>query len=237
MPRACTALAFAAILSSLNAFTSAKKVLELGLIGDLKAKAVSATAQKESIDTDLVGISPSQQGIFFSIDIAVGSDKQPVRVQIDTGSSDLWIPDIKSSICQDPKNLCSEQLKGGPTYFGGIDPSTSTTLEPQGDLGEFFITYVDGTEVHGDFAKDTVAINGKSVSNAIIAVADNASSAFPLNGIMGVGFTTGEAGVGRGTVKEHPNFPVSLKDQGLISTLAYSVYLNDAGMITLRNHG
>ena len=235
MHRASIVLAFAAILPNLDTLASAKKVLELGLTRDIKGTPAPATGSKDSVDTDLTGITAQPAGVLFSVELTVGSDQQPVKVQVDTGSSDLWLPDVTSSICANPQNLCNAALKGDPLFFGGFDPSSSTTLQQQDDLGQFFITYADGTEIHGGFVADTVSISGEPVNDVIIAVANNGTSDFPINGIMGVGFTSGEAGVSQGLAREHLNFPASLKEQGLISTLAYSVYLNDAGTFTPRN--
>ena len=44
--------------------------------------------------------------VLYLVNISVGTPPQPMSVQLDTGSSDLWIPSIDSTICRD--GFCGE---------------------------------------------------------------------------------------------------------------------------------
>lgn len=54
-------------------------------------------------------------------------------------------------------------------------------------------------------------------------------------GLVGVGYALNEAIVGntQSTSSAYPNLPVSMVDAGLINTVAYSLWLNDLGMLRL----
>ena len=44
--------------------------------------------------------------VLYLLNISVGTPPQPMSVQLDTGSSDLWIPSVDSTICRD--GFCGE---------------------------------------------------------------------------------------------------------------------------------
>jgi hypothetical protein len=51
-------------------------------------------------------------------------------------------------------------------------------------------------------------------------------------GLVGVGYQLNEALVGttQSTSSAYPNLPVNMVNEGLINTVAYSLWLNDLGM-------
>ena len=75
-------------------------------------------------------------------------------VQIDTGSSDLWVP---SSNCTSPS--CANRNKYDPTK------SNTSKAEP----GHFFIEYADKSTVQGAIYTDTVSVAGIQVTEQYLA--------------------------------------------------------------------
>lgn len=49
-------------------------------------------------------------------------------------------------------------------------------------------------------------------------------------GLVGIGYALNEAIVG-GAKSVYPNLPVTMMNEGLINTIAYSLWLNDLGKI------
>lgn len=111
-----------------------------------------------------------QSGLYY-VNASVGTPAQTVQLQIDTGSSDVWMfgPDA----CEDPS-----QCLGGT--FDPSKSSSATLLEQ----GGFEIEYVTpGSEVLGDYISDNFGLGGITVQNLTMAVATTAEEVF--TGIMG----------------------------------------------------
>ncbi|RYP92841.1 hypothetical protein DL770_001012 [Monosporascus sp. CRB-9-2] len=151
------------------------------------------------------------QGPVYLANISIGNPPQTVTVQIDSGSSDLWV--------FSDKNGCH-----GGTY----DPHASSTF--QEDLpGLFKFSYGSGNSGSGDYIRDDVHIGGVTVKKFRIGLANTTGPAdWPLYGIMGLSFPEGEFLVHQG-YPEH-QYPVLVEEmalQGLIHTPTFSQYLND----------
>ncbi|KAF8059233.1 aspartic peptidase domain-containing protein [Lyophyllum atratum] len=110
--------------------------------------------------------------IAYVIEVSVGTDGQKLSLQVDTGSSDLWITSrsCTSSIC-------------GQTSGHSYDPSGSKSTGV-----DFNITYLQGN-VKGPVVWDQVVVGGYSIDNQALAAADDIANE-PLspmfNGILGL---------------------------------------------------
>ncbi|KAL6876982.1 aspartic peptidase domain-containing protein [Trichoderma novae-zelandiae] len=155
------------------------------------------------------------QGGYF-INVQVGSPGQNVTLQLDTGSSDVWVPSSNSAIC----TQVSQRNPG--CQFGSFNPDDSDTFADVGQ-GLFDITYVDGSSSKGDYFQDNFQINGVTVKNLTMGL--GLSSSIP-NGLIGVGYINDEASVGT-TRSTYPNLPVVLQQEKLINSVAFSLWLND----------
>ncbi|CCE79237.1 Piso0_001288 [Millerozyma farinosa CBS 7064] len=147
--------------------------------------------------------------VAYFTSLVIGSNKQKVSVEIDTGSSDLWV--VGANATCESQTSC----KSGGTYKSALSYSSK-------DLGTpFKIGYVDGTSTTGEYVKDDVFFASDqsiSVTGLQFAVANATSNS---NGILGIGLTSLES-----ADSKYPNLPALLKEQGVIDTNAYSLYLN-----------
>ncbi|KAJ7048488.1 aspartic peptidase domain-containing protein [Mycena amicta] len=112
--------------------------------------------------------------IAYTLPVLLGEENenpQNLSLQVDTGSSDLW---VASSSCS------SSSCSSTPRY----DPSVSGALAP----ANFTISYLVGS-VSGPVYWDTVTVGGYSISNQALAAADKVDSE-PLeskfSGILGL---------------------------------------------------
>lgn len=160
------------------------------------------------------GIYPNDllnERIYYITYLDIGSNKQSIGVDIDTGSSDLWVPDVNA---------------GGPHGswdYGSYNPGQSSTARNTGE--PFQIGYVDGTQIEGTYYEDTVSL-GNSVQATIknFQFADATTTTLDY-GIFGIGRDLDETT----QPSVYPNFLDRLKSDGLIATKGYSIFLNEAG--------
>ncbi|KAF3925749.1 Barrierpepsin [Dactylellina cionopaga] len=149
----------------------------------------------------------------FYANVTLGTPEQPLRLHIDTGSSDIWVETSSSEICQKSKGGCST----GGTY----DNSTSSSY--QYVEGGFAITYVDGQFANGDYGKDIFQIGGVAVNDVQFGIGFRGTSD---EGILGIGFESRQSGAVRGE-PEYPGLITQMVNQNLINSRAYSIWLND----------
>lgn len=158
----------------------------------------------------------------YIANISIGTPPQEMSVQLDTGSSDLWVPASDSNICREPS--CDA--------WGSFDYQASTTFEELDGLGQFGISYGDGSEYSGVYFSDNLVIGDSSLKGVTMAVAEDGEnlvgdgSAIGNNGLMGIGFDTNEARVDQGG-RAYLGVVSQLKKQGVIKTLSYSLWLDD----------
>lgn len=179
-------------------------------------------------DGDSLDISLNNSVTFFTSEIEIGSNKQSVTVQVDTGSSDLWVMDSTNPYCvgaTDSTISSSDQVNC--TSSAMFDSSDSSTYHSNSTT--FKITYGDTTFASGYYGYDNIIIGGKTVSNANFAVANQSNS---TTAVWGIGLLGSEALVT--TIERdgsysptYSNIPLQMKQQGIISQNAYSLWLND----------
>ncbi|KAL9110935.1 MAG: hypothetical protein Q9227_004550 [Pyrenula ochraceoflavens] len=135
-------------------------------------------AIKAAAESGSVVATPDENDSEYLAPVTIGG--QTLNLDIDTGSSDLWV----YSSQQPPQEL------SGHSYY---DPFSSPTAQPLDD-DYFEIQYGDGSAVVGDVVTDTVTVGGVSVSNQAVELAEDLSRSFAqevnLDGIMGLAFSS-----------------------------------------------
>ncbi|ROV93367.1 hypothetical protein VMCG_08426 [Cytospora schulzeri] len=173
-------------------------------------KAISAK-RSTSTYSEVITNEVAQGGYFATC--SIGTPSQNVTMQLDTGSSDIWVPYYLALPCIESE--CTS---------GSFNPELSSTFEDVGE-GEFMIAYVDGSYAEGDYFTDTFQIAGASISDMTMGL--GISTTIPY-GLVGVGYKVNEAIVGTEDISSaYSNLPVEMVNQGLIATNAYSLWLND----------
>jgi hypothetical protein len=171
---------------------------------------------------------------WYLVELEVGSNKNKIGVQIDTGSSDLWFPTSDVQCYQleqqnnydDPYESAINELPtaGVPTTdtctsYGSFNTGDSDTFKKNGST--FEIQYQDTSFGAGIWGYDDVVIADATVEDLSFAVVTAASSGM---GVLGLGLKYLES-----VDLDDPyyaNLPIKMKQEGIIEKIAYSLYLN-----------
>ncbi|RLV89436.1 Candidapepsin-10 [Spathaspora sp. JA1] len=144
-------------------------------------------------------------------ELQIGSNKDKVKVAVDTGSSFLWVMGSNvSCITTETKeeNNCKAQGK----FNKEKSKTFSTSYDPMR------IVYLDYTFSIGIFGQDNIYLGNSNVSNFEFGVANITTSDI---GILGLSF--------RDESEPGYNLADELKNQGVTNRSAYSIFLNQAG--------
>ena len=203
----------AAALFSLAVAHASPKVLALDFKKEIRRDiSVSPDRLIRRANTLEAGITNEQ--LLYLINITIGSPPQEFGLQLDTGSSDLWVPSAEICTLYGSRGLLCP--------VGAFDRTQSDTFDSLQGKKPFQISYQDDSQISGFYFTDTVNIGEQSIEKVQMGLALDADRGL---GIMGIGFKSGESVLRQS--EQYPNIINSLKDQGLIRTLAYSLWLNN----------
>ncbi|GKT53881.1 aspartic-type endopeptidase [Colletotrichum tofieldiae] len=216
--RSTTLIALAASLLSVDGLVlrksegSAPKVVGL----DLHRATIPYTRNKRDMlrkRGSVVATLDNLETLYF-VNGSLGTPAQPMRLHLDTGSSDLWVNTASSSLCQGQGSPCA--------VSGTYSANDSSTYNYVGSW--FNISYVDGSGASGDYVTDKFTIGGSTLTDFQFGVGYTSSSA---QGILGVGYKVNEVQVGRAGLESYDNLPAKMVAEGLIQSSAFSLWLND----------
>lgn len=195
------------------------------LANRLRKRQKTVTVNIDNEDVAYVLLSTRRAGIAansahsYLINMTIGTPPQPFSLQLDTGSSDIWIPSVDSNVCREDQEYCQA--------LGQYDSSLSSTYVEYEKNG-FEISYEDNSAVAGDYINETLRIGNTVIKNLTMGLAFQATRPF---GIMGVGYDADESIASTDPDQIYPNIVAQMKAQGIISTLSYSLWLNDLGTL------
>lgn len=154
------------------------------------------------------------QQTLYSLNITIGTPAQRFTVNIDTGSSDLWVNSGTSKLCRSRSDPCADT--------GTYKANSSSTYKYVNSA--FNISYAGGDTASGDYVTDTVRMAGQTITKLQFGVGYDSSS--PL-AILGIGYPINEAQSSNSGMKPYQNLPAKLAADNMISSNAYSLWLND----------
>lgn len=152
----------------------------------------------------------------YMFTMELGSNKDKVQLQLDTGSGDLLVINQGA--------ICSNDQKRNPTEdschsWGVFNLGSSKTVTNTNS--KITASFFDGTLCTGDFIIDDIYFNSNiKVSQFQFATVTKTST---NNGILGIGRVAQEL-----TPQKYDNLPVAMKNSGLINKIAYSLYLDNS---------
>jgi hypothetical protein len=118
-------------------------------------------------------------------------------------------------------NLCKQ--RGSPCSAAGTYTANSSSTYSYLS-SDFNITYVDGSGATGDYVTDTLDIGGATLTGQQFGIGYTSSAS---EGILGVGYQLNEVQVGRLGMQAYDNVPAKMVTDKIISSNAYSLWLND----------
>lgn len=205
----------AAVAACILPTLAASPTIQLGFTKHKAAIPLNRLTRRQTAKT--VNSAITNEEYLYLINTTVGTPPQAIGLQLDTGSSDIWFPSSSAPYC--------EQQGGTGCPVGSYDQSASSTYSDPG-YGEFEISYVDGTQISGQYINDDISIGGVNLTNVTMASAtQTGDEGF---GIMGIGFPADESSDtgGQGSFT-YPNIIDKLVSEGKINTRSYSLWLDD----------
>ena len=139
-----------------------------------------------------------------------------MTVQVDTGSSDLWLnSQAAAGVCVRYPSDCAD--------FGVFNKKTSSSIRLLKE--KFHARYEDQKGADGEFVTDAISIGGKPLPDVQFGLASNSLSYW---GIFGLGNPEDQSGMPLAGIKSYPTIPQILFDRRLIKVKAFSLWLGGA---------
>ncbi|KAH8692912.1 aspartic peptidase domain-containing protein [Talaromyces proteolyticus] len=199
MRSSCFSLLLISVASGTNALSLHRR--DVPAVVELPVQRRHTSAQSLRKRDSTVDLALTNAEILYVVNVTLGTPPQPFSLQLDTGSSDLWVNAVNQTV-------------PGPA-FDAKSSSTYTALEIT--LND---TYVDKSTAFGPYGTDTLGLGG-------VTIDDFEFESIPgVAGLAGVGYKT-ITSASAFDKKPYDNLPYALADKGIIKSPAYSLWLND----------
>lgn len=209
-----------ATLLTLVTGAAALKILQFDIQHNRRQASRSALPEPGTVDEPVGNLFATKS--IYSVNLTIGTPPQSFLLDLDTGSTDLWVNTANSVYCLD-----------GNCYGGTFDPSNSSTYNVE-YAGAFNITYADNSNASGDYSTDVVQIGNITLTNQTFGVA-NVSIDNPA-GLLGLSWPLDESFCGDLPVptdcQPYSSVLESMVKQGYINSAAYSLWLDDVSAST-----
>ncbi|KAF7877265.1 hypothetical protein EAF04_000948 [Stromatinia cepivora] len=159
----------------------------------------------------------------YVISVKVGTPPQDIDLFVDTGSSDTWLIANTANSCtgsglEDINK--TEKLPCSTPY----NPNISSSINQNITTDTFVIEYLDGSKSKGSYIADNFTLGNATIKSLQMGLA---STTDIRTGTLGLGYSVNVA-----ANNIYPNIIDEFVSQKLISTRAYSLYLDSADSAT-----
>lgn len=97
-----TAALYASAVAS-TCVSLASAALRVPIIKNREVEEAQLLWRRDTVEIPLYNA--RMQGLYFA-NVSIGTPPQPLSLQIDTGSSDLWVPSAMSDFCRERRKRC-----------------------------------------------------------------------------------------------------------------------------------
>ncbi|KAJ2665137.1 hypothetical protein IWW48_000404 [Coemansia sp. RSA 1200] len=146
-------------------------------------------------------------GIEYYGEVGVGSPPQIFKLDLDTGSGDVWLAGEQCDVCSRHKKF---------------SPKKSSTYKMEGR--KWGISYGDGSFAAGYTIRDTVTIGNLTVPNQVIGLAVNESKAYQVDtvdGLLGLSYS------GVSFIQGVTTFLDNIYENNYLKDPLFSVYIKE----------
>ncbi|KAK1656784.1 aspartic peptidase domain-containing protein [Colletotrichum godetiae] len=169
----------------------------------------------------------------YLVNVTVGTPPQDVSMRVSVQAEHTWVPNAKycdyynySDYYDSTSTRSSYYLDSYSCKYGAFQSNESSTYVNPG-TEDFSARYSVG-RAQGEWISDTLGVAGSQISKMIMGYVQSADV---LIGVLGLGFNTtsgAQSTASPSSTSNYPTVPERLLRDGLISSPAYSLWLDDA---------